>query len=235
MKQILKSARIEKSIAPTEMDMLLINKQTLRMLSAEEVFVFKLAACGEQVDRDHERFTAGALQQMAEKFVGLPVLQDHKWSAAAQTARVYAAKVEGKEGNKTLVLRCYMPRTDSTADMIAAIESGILRECSVGLAVGKALCSICGKNQRETICRHVGGREYDGKSCWFDLDEVTDAYEISFVAVPAQPGAGVTKSKRYGEEDSPAPNPAEAGDDDAFLLARAMQEQEEKRYGGIFA
>ena len=30
MKQILKSARIEKSIAPTEMDMLLINKQTLR-------------------------------------------------------------------------------------------------------------------------------------------------------------------------------------------------------------
>lgn len=232
MKQFLKSARIEKSIAPTEMDLLLINKQTLRPLSAEEVFVFKLAACGEQIDRDHERFTAGALEQMAEKFVGLPVLQDHKWSAAAQTARVYAAKVEGEEGRKTLVLRCYMPRTDSTADMISAIESGILRECSVGLAVGKALCSICGTNQRETLCRHVGGQEYDGKSCWFDLDEVTDAYEISFVAVPAQPGAGVTKSKRYGEEDSLVPNPAEAGDD-AFLLARAMQEQEEMRYGGF--
>lgn len=232
MRQILKSARIEKSIAPTEMDMLLINKQTLRTLSAEEVFVFKLAACGEQVDRDHERFTAGALKQMAEKFVGLPVLQDHKWSAAAQTARVYAAKVEGEAGNKTLVLRCYMPRTDSTADMISAIESGILRECSVGLAVGKALCSICGANQRETICQHVGGREYDGKLCWFDLDDVTDAYEISFVAVPSQRGAGVTKSKRYSDVDTPEPNPAEAGDD-AFLLAQAMQEQEEKRYGGI--
>ena len=233
MKQFLKSARIEKSITPTEMDLLLINKQTLRPLSAEEVFVFKLAACGEQVDRDHERFTAEALKQMAEKFVGLPVLQDHKWSASAQTARVYAAKVEGEEGKKTLVLRCYMPRTDATADMISAIESGILRECSVGLAVGKAICSICGANQRETICRHVGGREYDGKACWFDLDEVTDAYEISFVAVPSQPRAGVTKSKRYGEEDSPVPNPAEAGDDDAFLLARAMQEQEEMRYGGF--
>lgn len=233
MNQILKSAKVEKSITPTEMDMLLINKQTLRTLSAGEVFVFKLAACGDQVDRDHERFTAGALKQMAEKFVGLPVLQDHKWSAAAQTARVYAAKVEGEEGNKTLVLRCYMPRTDSTADMIAAIEGGILRECSVGLAVGKALCSICGKDQRETICRHIGGREYDGKSCWFDLDEVTDAYEISFVAVPAQPGAGVTKSKRYSGGETP--NPAEAGDDETFRLAKAMQEQEEKRYGGIFA
>lgn len=225
MRQILKSVRIEKSITPTEMDLLLINKQTLRPLGAEEVFVFKLAACGEQVDRDHERFTAGALKQMAEKFVGLPVLQDHKWSASAQTARVYAAKVEGEEGKKTLVLRCYMPRTDATADMISAIESGILRECSVGLAVGKALCSICGANQRETLCQHVGGREYDGKACWFDLDEVTDAYEISFVAVPSQTGAGVIKSKRYGEE--------ETQDDDPFLLARAMQEQEEMRYGGF--
>lgn len=232
MKQFLKPARIEKSITPTEIDLLLINKQALRPLSAEEVFVFKLAACGEQVDRDYERFTAGALEQMAEKFVGLPVLQDHKWSASAQTARVYAAKVEGGEGNKVLVLRCYMPRTDATADMISAIESGILRECSVGLAVGKALCSICGANQRETLCRHIGGREYDGKVCWFDLDEVTDAYEISFVAVPAQPGAGVTKSKRYREEGSPVPNPAEAGDD-TFLLARAMQKQEELRYGGF--
>lgn len=234
MNQFMKFAKVEKSLFPTDMDMLLINKQTLRTLSAEEVFVFKLAACDEQVDRDHERFTAGALKQMAEKFVGLPVLRDHKWSAAAQTARVYAAKVEGGEGNKTLVLRCYMPRTDSTADMIAAIESGILRECSVGLAVGKVLCSICGANQRETLCRHVGGREYDGKTCWFDLDEVKDVYEISLCAVPAQKNAGVTKSKRYGGEVPPVPDPAEAGDD-AFLLARAMQEQEEKRYGGIFA
>ena len=29
------------------------------------------------------------------------------------------------------------------------------------------------------------------------------------------------------------PNPAEAGEAEALLLAQAMQEQEEKRYGGI--
>ena len=235
MDQILKSARIEKSLAPTEMDLLLINKQTLRTFTAEEVFTFKLAACGEEVDRDNERFTAGALKQMAERFVGRPVLRDHQWSASAQTARVYAAKVEGGEGARTLVLRCYMPRTEATKDIINAIESGILRECSVGLAVGKVLCSICGANQRETICQHVGGREYGGKRCWFDLDEVTDAYEISFVAVPAQPGAGVSKSKRYSGGESPAPSPAEAGEDERLLLAQAAQEQEEKRYGGNFA
>ena len=33
-----------------------------------------------------------------------------------------------------------------------------------------------------------------GKKCIGELSEPTDAYEFSFVAVPAQPGAGVTKS-----------------------------------------
>ena len=36
-------------------------------------------------------------------------------------------------------------------------------------------------------------KEYNGKTCYAILDEVTDAYEVSFVAVPAQRGAGVTK------------------------------------------
>ena len=43
-------------------------------------------------------------------------------------------------------------------------------------------------------CRHRKGQAYDGKSCHAILDEPADAYEWSFVAVPAQRGAGVTKS-----------------------------------------
>ena len=35
---------------------------------------------------------------------------------------------------------------------------------------------------------------YKGKLCYGLLKEPTDAYEFSFVAVPAQRGAGVTKS-----------------------------------------
>ena len=61
-----------------------------------------------------------------------------------------------------------------------------------------------------------------------ELDEARDAFECSLVAVPSQPGAGVVKS--YGGEDGP--DPAEDGGDEAFLLARAMQEQEKLRYGG---
>lgn len=51
-------------------------------------------------------------------------------------------------------------------------------------------CSICGKEN----CEHHGGERYDGKLCFFTLLDPVDAYEWSFVAVPAQRKAGVIKS-----------------------------------------
>ena len=226
MDQILKSARLEKAELD-EGELALINAQTLRPLSAEEVFTFHLAACDNQIDRDFERFTEATLEELAEQFVGRPVLRDHKWSADAQTARVYAGSVEPGEGEgvRRLVLRCYMVRSDQAAPTIAAIEGGILRECSVGLAVRRVVCSICGANQRETLCQHFPGREYDGQMCHMDLDGVEDTYEVSMVAVPAQREAGTIKSKRYGGQEPPpnsdppgeAPGNHEAGRDEALL------------------
>ena len=49
-------------------------------------------------------------------------------------------------------------------------------------------------------CAHEKGREYGGKLCWADLVHATDAYEWSFVAVPAQKNAGVMKSMRQDME-----------------------------------
>lgn len=225
MEQILKAAHLEKAELNEE-ELALINQQTLRPLGADEVFTFRLAACDNQVDRDFERFTEATLEELAQKYVGRPVLRDHNWSAAAQTARVYAASVEPGEGDgvRRLVLRCYMPRSEQTVPTIAAIESGILRECSVGLSVKRALCSICGANQRETLCKHIQGREYDGQVCHMDLDGAADAYEVSMVAVPAQPAAGVIKSKRYGGQE-PAPK-----NDDQIWRDKALLELEQNRF-----
>ena len=228
MDQILKSACVQKQ-AVNEEELALINKQTLRPLAAEEVFTFRLAACDTKPDRDHERFSRKALEGLAEKFTGRPVLRDHRWSAAAQTARVYAAEVEEQEEEARLVLRAYMPRTEATSDTIAAIEAGILREASVGCLMKKAVCSICGTDKAERRCEHIPGQSYDGRTCVVELDGAEDAYEVSLCAVPSQPGAGVIKS--YGGEKES--NPAETDDGNAFLLARAMQEQEELRYGGF--
>ena len=49
-------------------------------------------------------------------------------------------------------------------------------------------------------CSHIKGRSYNGAKCHIVLDDITDAYEWSFVAVPAQVNAGVTK--RFTDESA---------------------------------
>ena len=153
MEMIYKAARLEKQ-AMSESELTLINKQSLRELSADEVFAFRLAACDNQVDRDNERFTENTLEQLAKLYIGKTVLLDHVWSAKSQTARIYNAYVSGEGDVKRLILCCYTVRTESMADTISAIEGGILRECSVGCTVEHVLCSICGADQRTTLCQH---------------------------------------------------------------------------------
>lgn len=130
MDAIQKAARVEKQALAGE-ELALINRQALKELTEEEVFVFRVAACDNQVDREQERFTEAALDRLAELYVGKTVIMDHRWSANGQTARIYAGAVEESEGVRRLVLRAYMLRNDQTAPLIAAIEGGILREVSV--------------------------------------------------------------------------------------------------------
>lgn len=231
MSEFLKSALIQKqAVSAGELE--LINKQSLRELSAEEVFIFRLAACDNQPDRDHERFADAALEEMIPFFVGRPVLMDHSWSAGSQTARIYAAAVETNGSVKRLVLRAYIPRSEQSAGTICAIESGILRECSVGCRMAHVVCPICGEDQTKTCCEHIPGREYDGVRCIMELSGVVDAYEVSFVAVPAQPEAGIIKSKRYGGQSAP-PESVPPASEDALKYAMARMELEQKRYGGM--
>lgn len=232
MSEIQKAAVLQKQ-AVSVAELALINAQSLRELTGDEVFVFRMAACDDQVDRDFERFTVRALEQLAELFVGKTVLMDHNWSAGKQTARIYAAAVERQGEVSRLVLRCYMYRSEETKPVIDAIESGILRECSVGCAVKKAICSICGKDQMETCCVHQQGSTYDGVVCVMELDDASDAYEVSMVAVPAQHKAGVIKSKRYGGACEPQSDPAAPGKEERLKMAQAIQRREEMRYGGM--
>ena len=185
-----------------------INRFTRRELTEEEVYCFSVILCDNEIDRDNEKFSVSALRKLAELYIGKTGIWSHDPKGENQTARIYDTEVVTDESRKTAdgeVYTClkayaYMVRTASNADLIREIDGGIKKEVSVGCAVSKEVCSVCGRDIRKGECAHRKGRSYNGRKCYRILDEPTDAYEWSFVAVPAQKGAGVTK--RYGGEYS---------------------------------
>lgn len=188
----------------------LINSFAKSELTDEQVYCFSVVLCDNDVDRDYERFSDDALEKLAELFIGKTGIFDHEWKAANQTARIYKTEVKTHEGvfnqmgepYKTLTGGAYMLRNEKNDVLIQEIEAGIKKETSVGCSMGRRICSICGQEHRPGGCGHIPGREYDGKLCYLELCEALDAYEWSFVAVPAQRGAGVVKALGAGFEGS---------------------------------
>ncbi|TQI67419.1 hypothetical protein [Clostridium sp. KNHs216] len=179
-----------------------INRYTRREFSADEIYTFSVVLCDNEVDRDCERFTTEALEKLAVLFVGKTGIFNHSMQTQNQTARIYDCAVE-RDGERTteagepycrLVARAYLPKSDKNRDLILELDSGIKKEVSVGCAVKKITCSICGADLKKGGCAHGKGKSYGGKTCCAVLSEPTDAYEWSFVAVPAQREAGVIKN-----------------------------------------
>lgn len=189
-------------------DMELIGRLARRELSPEEVYTFPVVLCDNETDRDGERFSIPALERLAELFTGKTGIFDHDPKGRNQTARIYAAEVvrdperitRSGEVYTCVKAKAYMMRTESSADLIKEIDGGIKKEVSVSCSVRRKVCGLCGADMRAAPCSHIKGQYYGGKLCDVVLDDVTDAYEWSFVAVPAQPGAGITKSMGKTDE-----------------------------------
>ena len=231
--EIQKEAGLLRGGVPGESDLKLIHALSRRALKAEEVYTFCVRLCDNEVDRDFERFTGETLEELAALFVGKSGIFDHQWSAKEQTARIYRTELVREEGIPTLAGEpyrylkgyAYMLRSEKNRDLIEEIEAGIKKEVSVGCAVERSVCSICGGDI--ATCGHVKGREYSGKCCWADLTGAKDAFEWSFVAVPAQPRAGVIKRLGGGQETCLS----EYLKDQPVLLRSVKQLEEEAALG----
>ena len=168
-----------------------INALAKGKLTAEQVYVFSVKLCDDQVDRDFERFDTAALPELAKMFVGKSGIVDHRWSAEGQLARIFDTEILEENGVTGIKAWAYIRRGGAGDEWIADIEAGIKKEVSVGCAMGRSVCSVCGGEYGS--CGHRKGEYYEGELCCAVLKEPVDAYEFSFVAVPAQREAGVLK------------------------------------------
>lgn len=202
---IRKEQGLAESCEVSEEDLELINRHTKSPLRAEQVYVFAVRLCDNEVDRDFERFDEQALSTLGDLFVGKTGIFDHQWSAGGQTARIYrtelvhedAIRTDAGDGYCYLKAWAYLLRSEKNRELIDEIEAGIKKEVSVGCSVSHSVCSVCGAESG--TCEHVKGHTYGGRLCYAELRQPTDAYEWSFVAVPAQRGAGVLR-KQFGTE-----------------------------------
>ena len=189
--EIKKETQVHSSGVPTPGQLEAINAQARATLTEEQVYVFSLRLCDDQVDRDWERFDTAALPVLAKMFIGKTGIVDHRWSSDSQVARIFATEVVCEERESYIKAWAYIRRGGNADEVIADIEAGIKKEVSIGCSMGFSRCSICGGEYG--ICGHQKGESYDGQICCAILQEPMDAYEFSFVAVPAQRSAGVIK------------------------------------------
>lgn len=196
---------IEKSLKANKTDLEKIKEFTQTDIDENELFIFSVILCNNDIDRDFEKFSINSLNELKTLFVGKTGIKDHSMKASDQMARIFDTSVEKISNRKTLdgepfyVLKAkaYMVKNKENESLIKEIEAGIKKEVSISCAMEKNVCSICGKNKRYERCNHINGKKYDNKLCFSVLSNAKDAYEWSFVAVPAQREAGVTKSFNF--------------------------------------
>ena len=156
--EIRKEAQAASSGTPTAVQLEAINALAKARLNGEQVYVFSLRLCDDQIDRDFERFDEAALPGLAKLFIGKTGIVDHRWSTENQVARIFETQVVQEKGTSYIKAWAYIRRGGANDEIIADIEAGIKKEVSVGCAMGRAVCSVCGSEYG--TCGHLKGESY---------------------------------------------------------------------------
>ena len=188
-------------------DLDLINQHTLKELKPEDVYIFKVQVCDNDIDRVGDKMTDNFLHQVAEHIKGVTGLKDHDWSVDNQLARLYDAEVVEDdtltltgEPRKYVLGKAYTLKKNKS--LIDSIDAGLLKETSISFNSSGDICSICGepmiKDENDVgHCKneHIAGHFYDNKQCYNIIDKLDDILEWSLVAVPCQRKAGINKKE----------------------------------------
>lgn len=177
---------------PSEEDFQTIKEFLKHPVAKEDLFVYSVKLCDNLLDREGEFFSIPALHQLADLFVGVGGIFNHDWQGAEQHSRIYKTEVLSDDSiEKTpvgepytyIVAYVYTLNTEENKPFLDKLKAGIYQEVSVGFESAKT--SEVPYGERKAV----------------RIDEIADVFEWSFVAVPAQPFAGVVKSNKQSKEE----------------------------------
>ena len=210
-KKIKKKGLNDNNLSSVEADLELINKHTIKPLTSDEVYTFKVQICDNDVDRVGDKMTDNFLEQVADNITGVTGLKDHDWSVENQLARLYDAEVVTDDSKLTVLgePRKYVLGKAYTLskykDYIDSINAGLLKETSISFESEGDVCSICGEPMIKDDCDighckngHIAGHYYDSILCYNKIDKLEDILEWSLVAVPCQRNAGIKNKSIIG-------------------------------------
>lgn len=182
-----------------------INRFSLSPLTAEEVYARKYLIAHNMIDRDGERFSEDLLDDFARTFPGKGYLFSHNRGDFFPLGLIFDASTEnmsaeqfktitgedprlpdGMDSVKVVWAWFYIPRTESSADMIKNIEAGIYRHGSIGFTAAD-LVPVKGAYEQTLYWEYLPPGE---------------AREASLVWLGAQHGATTQKQPKNGENST---------------------------------
>lgn len=170
-----------------------IHRYALRPVAREEVAVFTLDLCHNQVDRHHSRFPEEELEKVNAMAPGRPLMERHDLRGSLPRGTFFRSQLHRAGDRVSVRPDVYVMRTAENAHFILNIEGGVYRETSIGFSFRMPECSVCGRDLR--TCDHVPGRSYGDAQCHFIMRDVLEVIEGSVVSSGSQ-GTGFVSQAR---------------------------------------
>jgi hypothetical protein len=177
-------------------DLAAVNQYALKPQGAEDVAIFQMDLCNDQVDRHFSRFPKEELAKINGMVPGRPLMERHDMRGSLPRGTFFRSGIHEEGGVMSVRPEVYVLRTKENEEFIRQIEGGVYRETSIGFVFERPECAVCGKDMR--VCEHIAGRMYEGKQCHYLMRNVVDVIEGSVVGAGSQ-GTGFVAARRVEE------------------------------------
>ncbi len=175
-------------------------------VTAESIHIRAMEVVSDAINEHGGRFSADEFGKLCELIIDSPVLVAHN-KRQLPVARNFKAEVIHRDDHEWVKVWFYWPKDATGAeDLAARIDSGVLREVSIGFEFTRPECSVCGADMR--TCDHQPFTDYqhpDGqtRTAHFIYRGLVRVLETSLVYRGATPGTRIGSGLFFADGQIP--------------------------------